>query len=179
MKKIIKIAGMWTVGVVITIAVAILFLEVLSEYNYTSTIHENAPVKTKRSLLIHAPVGNVWRVFTGVNQWPKWQHDIVEASLQDPFKPGSVIHWTTNGFSIESRLQTVVHNQKIGWAGKAFGSFAVHVWSFEEKGGNTIVTVEESMEGWLVWLMQGYVQSNLHVATEAWLEALKAESERK
>ena len=81
--------------------------------------------------------------------------------------------------TIHSTLQTVDVHRKIGWAGKAFGSFAIHVWSFEEREGQTTVSVEESMEGWLVSLMKAYVQRNLHAATEYWLQALKTEAEKR
>ncbi len=67
---------------------------------------------------------------------------------------------------------------QIGWAGEAFGSFAIHVWTFEERDGHTTVNVEESIEGGLIRLMKGYAQSGLHKATEHWLQALKTEAEK-
>jgi hypothetical protein len=143
-----------------------------------TAIDAEAPVTTRRTIVIHASAQKVWGVFTNVSAWPSWQNQISVASLQGAFKPGSVIDWKTSGMSIHSTLQTVDAHQKIGWAGKAFGSFAIHVWSFDEREGQTTVSVEESMEGWLVSLMKGYVQRNLHAATEHWLQALKAEAEK-
>ncbi len=63
-------------------------------------------------------------------------------------------------------------------SGKAFGSFAVHIWNFEAHEGYTIVTVHESMEGWLVSMLSGYFQSHLEPATQYWLAALKIQSEK-
>ena len=160
------------------IALAIVLLEAFGKYSPSTSVNQNAPVKTKQHIAIDAPVEKVWNVFTDVNRWPEWQKDIPTAMIDGPVKAGSVIHWKTAGFSIHSQLQTVDEHKKIGWAGKAFGSFAIHIWNFEQYNGQTIVTVEESMEGWLVKLMQGYVQSNLHTATERWLRDLKERSEK-
>ncbi|MBO9703499.1 MAG: SRPBCC family protein [Sporocytophaga sp.] len=174
MKKFIKYFAV----IIFLILITITSLELFSHYVPAKTINNNAPVKTKRGIIIHAPAEKVWTVFTSVDKWPQWQKEIISASLSAPFKPGSVIEWKTNGFSIHSQLQTVELNKEIGWAGEAFGSFAIHVWKFEEKDGYTTVTVKESMEGWLVNLMKGYVQPNLHKATEYWLHTLKQESEK-
>jgi hypothetical protein len=67
---------------------------------------------------------------------------------------------------------------KIGWSGKAFGSFAIHNWMFTPQGNGTLVTVEESMEGWLVWLLKGTFQTGLDNSLTSWLAALKTEAEK-
>ena len=169
--------GKYLLVVVVLLAVTVTALEIFSRYTPAKIINANAPVKTRKTIVIHAPAGKVWAVFTNVNRWTQWQKDITSALLTAPFQTGSVIEWKTNGFSIHSELQTVEPLKKIGWAGKAFGSYAIHVWTFEERDGATTVTVEESMEGWLVSLSRGYVQRNLHTATEYWLQALKQECE--
>lgn len=178
MKKIAKKLMMYLLIPTTLLAIAVIALELFSKYEPAKTINKNAPVKTKKTIVIDAPAEKVWNVFTNVGRWPSWQKEITAATLDTPFQPGSVIKWKTNGFSIQSELQTVEPHKIIGWAGKAFGSFAIHVWLFEERNGKTTVTVEESMEGWLVALMQGYVQKSLHRSTEYWLQALKEESEK-
>jgi len=159
------------------LALTILSLELFSSHTPSTSINKNAPVQTKQSIQIDAPVEKVWAVFTDINRWPEWQKDIPAATIDGPVQRGLVIHWKTAGFSIQSELQTVEKFKRIGWAGKAFGSFAIHTWSFQQHEGKTTVTVEESMEGWLVKLMQGYVQSNLHTATQRWLADLKKRAE--
>lgn len=178
MKRIIEKTMKYLLIIALLLSATIMLLELFSKYQPAKIINENAPVKTKKTVVINAPAEKVWSVFTNVSQWPSWQKEIATATVDAGFQPGSVIKWKTSGFSIQSELQTVEPHKLIGWAGEAFGSFAIHVWSFEEHNGYTTVTVEESMEGWLVWLMQSYVQAGLHKSTEYWLEALKQESEK-
>jgi hypothetical protein len=178
MKKRIILSAKYLLTIIAVLSTIVFMLELLSSYKPSQTIHANAPVKTKQSIIVNAPAEKVWSVFTEVDNWAVWQKEISRATLHEPFQPGSTIEWETNGFTIKSQLQTVEPYTKLGWAGKAFGSFAIHTWKFEEQHGKTTVTVEESMEGWLVWLMQKYVQKNLYTATDYWLKALKQESEK-
>jgi hypothetical protein len=143
----------------------------------TLTIDENAPVKTQKNIVIHAPAEKVWDVLTNVSAWPRWQSEIPEASLLGALEPGGVIEWRTSGMAIRSVLRTVDSAKTLGWAGTSFGSSAIHVWTLEESNGATCVSVAESMNGWLVRLMKGFVQRGLQKSTDHWLRALKRQSE--
>ena len=96
-----------------------------------------------------------------------------------PLKAGASFNWKNKGLTIHSTLHTVDSLHTFGWSGKAFGSFAIHNWTFIAKGNQTEVIVEESMEGWLVWLLQGAFQSNLDSSLVYWLSALKNTAEKK
>ncbi len=164
--------------VILLLAAMVFLLETFSSYTSSTSIHTNAPVKTFQSIIIHAPVENVYALFTDINKWPSWQQEITAAKLNGALQPGSTIDWKTGGLSIHSTLQTVLTDSIVGWSGKAFGAFAIHVWHFEPHNDYTTVTVNESMEGWLVSLMTGYFQRHLEPATKYWLEALKIEAEK-
>ncbi len=172
--KIVK----YLLFIVIPIAIVITGLELFSSYTVAATINTAAPVQTRKTITINAPAEKVWQVFADVNHWPAWNPEVTKATLTAPFQAGSVIEWESAGFPIRSELQTVEPYTTIGWAGEAFGSFAIHVWHLDEHNGQTTVVVEESMEGWMVLLMQRYLQPELHAATERWLRALKQEAER-
>jgi len=174
MKKLIKVLALLLTVVVATV----LLLEFTSSYKTSSSVNQIAPVKTMQSVKIHASPEKVYAVFTNVQKWPEWQREITAAKLNGPLRSGSFIEWSTAGMNIKSTLQTVETNQKIGWCGKAFGAFAIHTWQFQQHDSYTIVTVNESMEGWMVKLMKGYFQKNLNIATKKWLEALKSEAEK-
>jgi hypothetical protein len=145
--------------------------------NDLTSIDRQAPVQTRRDIVIHAPAQTVWNVLTNVGAWPKWQSEIPHASLYGGLQPGSIIDWKNSGFAIRSVLQTVDPDKTLGWAGTALGTSAIHIWKLEPLDGHTLVSVEESMDGWLVKLMKGYVQRGLDRGTDHWLRALKRQAE--
>ncbi len=142
-----------------------------------TSIDPQAPVTMRKNIIIHASAQTVWNVLANVNAWPTWQSEIPHASLYGGLQPGSIIDWKNSGFSIRSVLQTVNPPLSLGWAGTSLGSSAIHVWKLESIDGHTIVSVEESMDGWLVNLMQRFVQRGLNRGTDHWLQALKRQAE--
>ncbi|MBC8025306.1 MAG: SRPBCC domain-containing protein [Steroidobacteraceae bacterium] len=140
-------------------------------------IDPRAPVTTCKNIIIHAPAQKVWSVLTNVNAWPKWQSEIPHASLYGGLQPGSIIDWKNSGFSVRSVLQTVNAPESLGWTGTALGTSAIHIWKLESFDGNTLVSVEESMDGWLVKLLKRFVQRGLNRGTDHWLRALKRQAE--
>ncbi|MFY0254579.1 SRPBCC family protein [Chitinophaga sp. 30R24] len=174
MKKVLK----FILYIIILLIIIIASLEIFSSYKPAIGINQNAPVKTTQSIRINAPVATVYNIFTDVDNWPSWQKEISAAKINGQLQVGATIDWKTGGLTIHSTLKTVVPDSVVGWSGKAFGAFANHVWQFEQHEGYTIVTVNESMEGWLVSLLKGYFQSHLELATKNWLEYLKAQSEK-
>lgn len=141
-------------------------------------INQHAPVKTKQLITIYAPVEKVWQVFTDVNYWKHWQKDISSSKLSTAFAVNQIFYWKSGGLTIRSTLHTVENNSLIGWSGKAFGAMAIHNWQFEKRNDTTVVTVEESMEGWLVRWFKNMFQSKLITSTQRWLNYLKNECER-
>jgi hypothetical protein len=145
--------------------------------NEPTRIDTKAPVTTHKNILIHAPVQTVWRVLTNVNAWPMWQSEIPHASLYGGLQPGSIIDWKNSGLAVRSVLQTVEPPESLVWTGTALGSSAIHVWKLEPIDNHTLVSVEESMDGWLVKLVRRFVQRGLDRGTDHWLRALKRQAE--
>lgn len=174
MKRLIKIAGL----IIVLLAIIIAMLEMSSSYQVSKNIHKNAPVVTKLQIVINAPIDRVWKVFADVNRWPQWQKEIPESKINGAFEAATSFDWKTHGLTIHSTFHTVENNAKVGWSGPAFGSFAIHNWYFIKQGNKTVVKVEESMEGWLVWLLRGQFQSVNKGSLVYWLKALKAASEQ-
>lgn len=174
MKLFIKIVALMIVAMVMTIAI----LEMSSSYKVNKTIHSDAPVVTRMKIVIDAPVETVWKVFTDVDHWSEWQKEIPSSKINGPLKAGTSFNWKTHGLNISSTFHTVEINREVGWSGPAFGSFAIHNWYFISQGDHTIVEVQESMEGWLVWLMQNNFQSVNRGSIVYWLNALKITSEK-
>ena len=162
-----------------TLAVTIALLEVFSSYKVSESINKEAPVKTYQEITIDAPPQKVYQIMSDIDHWSEWHGDVRDPKLNGPFQKGSSFDWKSGGLTIHSTLHTGLPGHKIGWSGKAFGAFAIHNWTFTEHNGKTIVSVEESMEGWLVSLLKGTFQKGLESSLQIWLKNLKTQSEKK
>ena len=131
-----------------------------------------------KALYINAPVKKVWAVHADINKWAAWHPGITEASLNGKFAPGAVFRWKSGGMSIESMIEKVVDGEEIIWSGKALGTRARHKWYFKKKGDGTIVSTEETMEGWLVLILSIVMPKFLDKSIDQWLEHLKKKAER-
>jgi len=175
MKKLIYSIILFLVAGVLTVTA----LEFSSSYVISEHINVLAPVKTKKSIIIQASPQKVWEIMSDVSRWATWQKDITNPKIKGPFQKGNSFTWETGGLNIKSTIHQAAPYKKIGWSGPAFGSFAIHNWSFTAlPGGFTQVNVEESMEGWLVKLLQGKFQTTLDISLDKWLAALKLAAEK-
>jgi hypothetical protein len=141
-------------------------------------INHNAPVKCSKSILINARPEKVWAVMTGIDQWASWQTDISQTKLNGALTPGSTFDWKTGGAKIHSTLHTVEPYKYFGWTGETFGMHAIHNWTLEETDGQTRVSADESMEGFLARLLKKAFNKNLEKGMQHWLELLKTTVEK-
>jgi len=74
-------------------------------------------------------------------------------------------------------LHTINPEKEFGWTGKTFGMFAIHNWTLTELNGQTIVKVDESMEGFLARLFKKSFNRNLKKGMVKWLDLLKRQCE--
>ncbi|MBB6498738.1 SRPBCC family protein [Pedobacter cryoconitis] len=164
---------------VVSIGLLVGGLELFSSYKPSISIHLDAPVQTKKSIVIHADQKKVWTILADVNHWAEWQSDIKNPELKGAFRPGHSFTWKSGGLNIRSDIQIATPLTKIGWCGPALGAFAVHIWTFTTLiDGSTRVDVEESMEGWLVSVLSHQFQTGLDTSLDKWLGALKATAEK-
>lgn len=143
------------------------------------SINNNAPVKCSKSITINASNKKVWNVLTDIDNWASWQSEISKPKLNGELKAGTTFDWKTGGAAIHSTLHTVNHLKEFGWTGKTFCMFAIHNWVLTTKDEQTIVSVDESMEGFLARLFKNSFTKNLERGMLFWLEALKNKAERK
>lgn len=142
------------------------------------SINKNAPVQCSKAITIHASGEKVWTVMTNINNWAAWQTDISKPKLNGELKPETTFDWKTGGVKIHSTLHTVEPFKNFGWTGNTYGLFAIHNWKLAETKEQTIVTVEESMEGILAKLLKKSFNRNLEKGMHNWLELLKKECEK-
>jgi hypothetical protein len=159
----------------------------LATHNAKTLLTEEIPMQAKRDapvfgtseITIDAPASVVWEVMSRIDEWPRWNKDITEASLEGELKPGSVFRWKSGPGRIVSTLQTVDPPKQISWSGKTMGVTAIHVWRLQPRDGRTIVTTEESWEGITARLLHKWSQKTVDRAMRAGLVYLKAEAERR
>ena len=142
------------------------------------TINQEAPVIQAKEIIINAVPGKVWEVLTNIENWNKWNEKIQHPILQGTLEAGSTFTWKTNGSKINSTIHTFTPNKVLGWTGKTFGANAIHNWFLMPIENGTKVSVEESMEGWIINLMNRKMNKKLASDMEYWLEQLKKESEK-
>ena len=158
----------------------VLVLEATRRRTPTSQPNPTAPVRSRHTIRIDAPAEQAWQVLSQVANWPAWQPDIAYAHLQGPVQNGTRFDWSASGYlPIHSVLHAVEPGVSFGWSGSAFGAFSVHNWQFTSQESYTEVTAEETMEGWLVRLLQPIMQPALDQGNARWLARLKQAAEQR
>jgi uncharacterized protein YndB with AHSA1/START domain len=142
-------------------------------------INRQAPLATHKQMFIPAPPEVVWQIQTDIDEWPQWQAGIDEARLEGPLAAGSTFQWKSGGLTVTSTIQEVEPQRRIGWTGKALGTRARHIWTFEGQDGGTLLATEESMEGWLVSVLKLFMPGFLEDSLDTWLQSLTLEAERR
>ena len=140
-------------------------------------IDRTAPVVVETQIEISASPCAVWAVLIDASSWPKWNGRIDTAELRGPPVVGSVIHWTTSGMTIESRLTTVKPERALDWDGSDGATRGLHSWRLQAFGARTIVTNSESMTGGFASENPAEMTRMLQAFLEAWNQLLKARVE--
>lgn len=140
-------------------------------------INDKAPVKAKFKIGINAPVETVWRVLTSVNDWPGWQKAVTKVRLNSNLEEGAHFDWSAGGLKFKSVIHTIKTPSSFGWTGKTLGTSAIHNWTLLKQRKQTVVTVEESLQGLLPSLLRNYFQKTLENGMKKSLEELKLAAE--
>ncbi|MFF7885106.1 SRPBCC family protein [Streptomyces sp. NPDC020794] len=130
------------------------------------------------STTIDAPLERVWDLHTDIDAWPSWNADVDQAKLDGPLLPGTSFSWRTHGLDITSTVREIVPGERLVWGGPAGGIEGVHVWTFEQTGGQVTVHTEESWSGAPVDAAATELGVALHESLATWLAALKARAEQ-
>ena len=138
-------------------------------------INEDASIRDRQSVIINARIEKVWEVLTNVNDWPSWNPDI-KSTKYEKLEVGAPFEWSLKGTHLKSSFQLIEEPTRIAWTGKSKVIKAIHVWELEASDEQTIVTVEESIEGFIVPVFNR--NSKLHDNLLRWLSHLKQEAEK-
>lgn len=140
-------------------------------------INPQASLVAHRKILIQAAPEVVWKIHTDINAWSQWQPGITRATLEGPLAVGSIFQFKSGGLIISATIQVVEPNQRIGWTGQTLGTQASHVWLLAPHQNGTLLTTDESMEGWLVSLLKLIAPKFLERSLDVWLQSLKNTAE--
>ncbi|GAB1817028.1 SRPBCC family protein [Herbidospora sp. RD11066] len=147
------------------------------DYAMKGRIDERAPVTNTSSIEVDAPIEKVWGLMIDLRGWERWwpAHKVLELG---EIAPGERYRWRLGGVKITSRFAVVAEGRELTWSGVVLGVYkAVDRNTVEAlPGGRTRVTISESLTGPLARLL--YPSAKLRVGHEAFLNAIKTESER-
>ncbi|MFD8755187.1 SRPBCC family protein [Kitasatospora sp. NPDC059577] len=143
------------------------------------TVDPTAPLVVRLSTVIDAPLDTVWALHTDIGDWPVWNTDIDQARLHGPLAEGALFTWRTHGMTITSTVHELVPGERIVWGGPANGIDGIHVWTFEQTGGQVTVHTEESWSGEPVDAMPEELGHALRASLESWLTCLKNRAEKR
>jgi hypothetical protein len=141
-------------------------------------INRQAPLVAKRQIFIEAPPQIVWNIQTDINNWSRWQPGITASKLDSPLAVGSAFRWKSGGLNVTSTVQVIKPSQEIGWTGRSLGARAKHIWTLTPQNNGTLVTTEESMEGWSIQLLKLFSPKFLDNSLDTWLQNLKTKAEK-
>jgi uncharacterized protein YndB with AHSA1/START domain len=136
-----------------------------------------APLAVQKRVVIDASPDIVWKIHTDINAWSQWHSSISSARAVSPLAVGSSFEWKSGGLTITSTIESLEPNRRISWTGRSIGTQATHLWLLQAQGGSTLVTTDESMEGWLVSLLKLFTPTFLDTSLDVWLRDLKKTAE--
>jgi uncharacterized protein YndB with AHSA1/START domain len=140
-------------------------------------INEQATLMAHKEIFIQAPPEAVWQIHSDINRWGQWHPGITVSNLAGPLAAGSVFQWKTGGLTLTSTIQVVEPNRQIGWTGQGLGTQASHLWTLQPHKDGTLLTTEESMQGWFVSLLKVLMPKFLDSSLDTWLQSLKRRAE--
>jgi ligand-binding SRPBCC domain-containing protein len=137
------------------------------------------------SILINAPLKQVWDTFTDLTCWQDWSTVFSDVSSEtDRLTEGTSFKFCIRPFSfpmhIEPVVEEIVPGQKIVWTGTKHGITARHEFLFEEKNGKTLLTSREVFRlNRLKRLFFGIPGRRLHSLSVLMLQDLKYAAENR
>jgi uncharacterized protein YndB with AHSA1/START domain len=130
----------------------------------TISADSTAPVFATSDVRIAAPIEIVWSLMSRIDEWPTWNADVKEASLQGELVPGTTFRWKAGPVGIVSTLRRVEPPHSIAWTGRSLGIRAIHEWDLRSEGDATVVTTRESWNGMVPRLFRRSSQKALEKA---------------
>jgi uncharacterized protein YndB with AHSA1/START domain len=134
-----------------------------------------APIVVRVECEVATTPDKVWELVSVVPRWPRWFRRVRSATLRGPLTPGTALLWQVDGLRISSILLEVEVGRTLAWTLRMMGGKGGMRWTLEPlPSGGTLVRLEESWAGALVWLLRGTLRRTLESSRREWLGALKS-----
>jgi hypothetical protein len=138
---------------------------------------DNADLFAHNTIVIDAPVENIWAKLIDAAAWPTWYSNASDVVVNDPsgmLSEGVTFDWTTFGLKIASAIAEYVPYTAIGWYGTADQLRAFHTWRLIPRNGNsTYVVMEEIGMGRAARHLAQTNPGHMHRGHELWNISLK------
>jgi hypothetical protein len=109
-------------------------------------INQQASLVARKEIFIQAQPQVVWKIQAGINSWSQWQPGIAFSKLEGPLMVGAVFQWKPGGITINSTIEVLERNERIGWTSTAIGTQAGHIWTLKPHKDGTLLTTKESVD---------------------------------
>ncbi len=142
-------------------------MDQLETFAKDGKINEEASVKDKQSIVIHAPIDEVWKVVTDIANWNQWNSQVSSAEKlsEEEFT------WTLNNTRFNSKVSYSDAPYRFCWVSKGSLLKCVHLYKLDEVDENeTSVVFEGSMQG--LKTIFSYNHRKLHRSFVTWLDDL-------
>ncbi|MEA5360832.1 SRPBCC family protein [Amycolatopsis sp., V23-08] len=143
------------------------------------TVDKAAPVISRASVLVKAPLARVWRLHADIDRWQSWVPEIAPAHkvTPGPLRPGSVFTWSPQNMQVRSAIKTITPLRCTAWGAPVNGITGVHLWTFKPTKDGVLATTEESWAGPPVEADVPGSQASLDQGLRDWAQRLKATAE--
>lgn len=139
-------------------------------------INENASIRDQHSIIINAPIEEVWEILTNLKEWPSWYSNVKRMEVDDMIEEGTQFKWTLGRVKSISQIQRLARPNTFSWTGKSKWVKRIYVWNLEADENQTIVTVSSSLQGTFTVLVENH--QKVYTQLINWLECLKSKSEK-
>ena len=138
----------------------------------------------EESVMIHASLPVVWRVFSEMEEWGTWNTVCENCCIVagDSMALNTCFTFSMRPYYLPIKVQPTITKcdpgKEVIWEGNRFGVYAVHSFIFEEKENGVKLTSSESFHGPLLWLSKLiFIPKRLHRLTQQLMTAIKSQAE--
>ena len=112
----------------------------------------NPAVLGHGELVIGASPEALWQTVADIDGWPSWMEEMTSARLNGRLEVGTSFDLKNLGMDVRSTLWLIEAYSKLGWVGSVYGVESAVIWTFHGTDTGTLVSVDESLDGFLVQL---------------------------
>ncbi|MEM9326104.1 MAG: SRPBCC family protein [Bacteroidota bacterium] len=146
----------------------------LSRIASEGKIDVDASLTDRQSIIINAPIKEVWERLVDPGKWPSW-HDQINSVVVDPTDP-KTFKWQQKGRRITSSFEYLTAPTGLSWTAKSGWTQSIYLWTLDAtEEDQTIVTVQQSYQGLLLFLFVSH--RKMHNDLLHWLDQLKQVAE--